>query len=945
MNLSFLNNAFLYFLPLTLIPFILHLLFKKKPVRIAFSHLQFLKLASKHAIPRSRLQHWLLLLIRALIILLLILLFSRPILHVGGAGETGEENAFALVVIIDASYSMRAEVNGKTIYDRARDAGIGIINSLRPIDRACVLIYSNRLENPSPALIGDKEHLIQILKNTPASYRTTEVIPGMAKAFELLSESAAVNKGIVYLGDNAAHGWPEQYENLSEKIVHFDDKVHLVFIDCGLVEDNLYIKKIDAAPDMWGRNSSVTWYVHNPVNKRFLEKDVSVFLKNREISSRGIVLKAHQTSSGVVPFKAAHGGIIPGKLLLSPDALQEDNQFYFYLEAQEKISVLSVDGDPEMGTVRGETYFMRTALTRYQVQSGIELKTINQDEFDEIKLNEYQVILLCNVDPVTPKAAEKLRTFITEGGGVGIFPGERVTMQTYAGMDDLLPAQFERVVEAAGKPFMVQEETHNLKSFITGSEDSSFELDKIAVKKYVKLREKAGSSVPLRVSSRDPFLVMSQGFLHHVVMLSLPIDADWSNLPAKPLYVPMLHRIVGFLAGIDQNIYYGSFNVGEKIHIMLPSNAYKVREVTSSDGSKIQVAQTGRQAVIDPVGQPCHYIIDCTENKLNKQLFFAVNINRSSNEGDMQKISHTNIQKIFPENMITFLKNGSSVLQDVMVALRGKEISRSLAGILLVLLIVELMLAHIGGKKKLLILLCIFSGSINPLVYGEQDNRFAYAQIKYDGGWNPYPDIHHEILSFMVTTTSIKVVSGKKEVMLSSKDIFEYPFLILLGNLQFPELTDAMRKELVQYLEGGGVLFIEDSTGAAGSAFDRGARKEIFKMFPQNPLEIISRDHAVMRSFYLLRTVAGRKTIHNYIEGVEVNGRVALLYSQNDILGAWARDRLGNYMYTIEPGGEKQRTEAVKLTANIILFALTGTYKTDAIHIPFILQKLRSHPY
>lgn len=245
----------------------------------------------------------------------------------------------------------------------------------------------------------------------------------------------------------------------------------------------------------------------------------------------------------------------------------------------------------------------------------------------------------------------------------------------------------------------------------------------------------------------------------------------------------------------------------------------------------------------------------------------------------------------------------------------------------------------------LLFLLLFIFLSIPTNICGEQDNRFSFAQISYDGGWNPYPDIHYEILSFIVTTTSVKVHPDKKQVVLGSKKMFEYPFLILLGNAEFPVLNPEIRKQIIRYLEGGGVLFIEDSSGIAGSSFDRTARREIHAMFPQDPLQIISRDHAVMRSFYLLRTVSGRKTIHNYIEGVEINGRLCLLYSQNDILGAWARDRLGNYLYTIEPGGEKQRKEAVKLTANIILYALTGTYKTDAIHIPFILQKLRSHPY
>jgi len=53
------------------------------------------------------------------------------------------------------------------------------------------------------------------------------------------------------------------------------------------------------------------------------------------------------------------------------------------------------------------------------------------------------------------------------------------------------------------------------------------------------------------------------------------------------------------------------------------------------------------------------------------------------------------------------------------------------------------------------------------------------------------------------------------------------------------------------------------------------------------------------------------------------------------------KDHLGKYVYSCEPGGEAQRWETFKLTINLIYFSITGTYKKDAIHQPFIEKKLR----
>ncbi|MBA3052937.1 MAG: DUF4159 domain-containing protein, partial [Candidatus Omnitrophica bacterium] len=71
-------------------------------------------------------------------------------------------------------------------------------------------------------------------------------------------------------------------------------------------------------------------------------------------------------------------------------------------------------------------------------------------------------------------------------------------------------------------------------------------------------------------------------------------------------------------------------------------------------------------------------------------------------------------------------------------------------------------------------------------------------------------------------------------------------------------------------------------------------------------------------------------------------GRWVIVYSRNDIFGAWARDESGRFIYSCYPGGEAQRLEAVKITVNIVMYSLTGTYKKDIIHRDFIERKLKS---
>ena len=227
------------------------------------------------------------------------------------------------------------------------------------------------------------------------------------------------------------------------------------------------------------------------------------------------------------------------------------------------------------------------------------------------------------------------------------------------------------------------------------------------------------------------------------------------------------------------------------------------------------------------------------------------------------------------------------------------------------------------------------------VVYGEQRDRFVFTQVKYAGEWDPYPEVYREVLRFLHLTTSAKIYSERRVVSLTDRLLFLSPFLILLGKSEFTPFSKEEVKNLRLFLENGGTLFIDDVSGQKGVGFDRTIRQELLRILPEGEWVKIPQNHAIFRSFYLLRTIGGRRIVNNYLEGINLDGRTVVIYSQNDLFGAWLRDRIGNYFYTCLPGGEQQRAEAIKLTANIILYGLTGTYKTDYIHRPFIEEKLR----
>ncbi|MDA3792717.1 MAG: DUF4159 domain-containing protein [Elusimicrobia bacterium] len=236
------------------------------------------------------------------------------------------------------------------------------------------------------------------------------------------------------------------------------------------------------------------------------------------------------------------------------------------------------------------------------------------------------------------------------------------------------------------------------------------------------------------------------------------------------------------------------------------------------------------------------------------------------------------------------------------------------------------------------------------------DAEFVYAQLSCNGSWDPYPEAHKLISYYLSATTSIDMFPERKVLTLSDKELFYYPFLVFTGRGSYPDFSDTQIQNLRRYLRGGGILFLET---AGDPEFTESAERTLGRVFPSKifPSKIfpdknsdripgqqfkkIPDDYAIFRSFYLIDYVSGRTLKYPYLTGIEVESKIAVIRSDNDLIGVWPQDRAGNPGYSLMPDKPGQRREAVKLTLNILIYSLSGTYKSDDVHQPFIKQKLK----
>lgn len=219
--------------------------------------------------------------------------------------------------------------------------------------------------------------------------------------------------------------------------------------------------------------------------------------------------------------------------------------------------------------------------------------------------------------------------------------------------------------------------------------------------------------------------------------------------------------------------------------------------------------------------------------------------------------------------------------------------------------------------------------------------EFVPAQIQYEGGrWREYPGALKSLLEEIRLRTSIEAAEEGRAVRLSGPDLFDYPFLYLSGRYAFEMPPEEEIERLRRHLTFGGFMLIDDGLGMTDEGFGRSARTLVRKLFPRNLLEPLPRDHSVFRSYYLIRSVGGRQAISQTLEGVRLGIFTPIVYCRNDLGGAWARREDGSWAEECTPGGEPQRRAAFQLGVNTALYAMTGNYKRDLIHHPFIQRRL-----
>ncbi|MBI4055866.1 MAG: DUF4159 domain-containing protein [Elusimicrobia bacterium] len=916
-------------MPLVFLPWGIEWWLRRNLTRRIFSDVHFLQKTLEKGLAQHRLLERVLRILRAGLLLFLIFYLAGPRLRssVGAQGEEGWD----VLLAMDLSYSMSARWQGESLWSWAQKLAQGVLADLGPQDRAGVIFFSDRVEAGSRGVGRDFTQILRLIRSHAASYRQTDFRLALEEAYRQLGPASGRRRAILLFSDHAAHGFGESpvERKLSrswlEGVPGYDSSIGHLGVLWPPIAQNAYIQNVvwqipprkGAAAELrmqamlWGTSGRPAW-------------PSQLWLFGNPRAQQGVSLRPGRAQTVLWRVEAGTGSFVHGALRLQKDELSMDDVYYFAVPLESSLKILCVDGDRKFSERLSETYFFRSAVASQGPLSSHRLEVLPPEEAAGADLAGYDVVLLANLERVDPAWASRLVQFVRGGGGLWVTLGDRVVPEGYAPLSEILPGF---PLHPLGLPEPGEELQPAFWKDFEWQGSRVFQIYRTALRDQARVLMRLQGGMPVWLE-RD----FGRGM---VLLWTSSLDRDWTNWPLRPMYLPWvregLQRLVPLQEEWRKEIFVGqSWVRGFREPVVS-----RVRvQPPSGPAESLAVDSDGRLRV-GPFSHPGLYEISYRTPRGWKQEILAVNLD-PSRESDL-----TPSQSV-PWERLHFAR----FAQEWQGRLSGRPVRRPLAFAVVGLFGVETLLVILAGFRKrrlwgtgALGMAIVLGASASQ---GLRAEELIWTQLRQGESWDPYPEVHRDILAFLESTTSVDPEPERRIAGLdSAQDLQRAHFLVWAGHSASPPFSNEQALRLRNFLIAGGTLWIEDVSGQAVSSFDEIVRRELKKVFPEEGLRILPSDHPVYRSFYLLRSLGGRRMVAPYLEGISWEGRTCVLYSRNDILGAWKKDPLGNFLYPCVPGAEPQRLEAMKLTANLILYALTGTYKLDPVHQPFIERKLQ----
>ena len=618
-----------------------------------------------------------------------------------------------------------------------------------------------------------------------------------------------------------------------------------------------------------------------------------------------------------------------------------------------------------VGIVSGETadvaqpllasaYYLKKALLPYA-----EVREPNPSASDPVRamLDErVSLLILADVGVVSGEAHERLSRFIESGGVLVRFAGTHLA----GGSDDLIPVRLRRGGRVLGGA-MSWDTPKQLAPFDQQGLFAGLPVpEEVTVTRQVLAEPDPGLSAKTwaQLSDGTPLVTATRQGKGMIILFHVTADTTWSNLPLSGLFVDMLRKIVslsGEVAADSSRAETAASPTANRIEVLAPSRTLDGFGALGSpppDTTAIPANYQGPASAEHPPGfyGPADGAI-------------AVN---ALTEGDTLK----------PADF-----SGLALIREPLNASGPIDLKPWVLAAAFLLFaadsFVSLLLS--GGLRRTVprILACMAFLAFGflaldspplvaePFTASKAQPDFS-AALKTRLAYVASGDTRVDEVSRQGLASLSRVIAGRTSLTPGDPaavdpgrdELSFYPLLYWPIVASKPQPSrEAITKASAFMKQGGTIIF--DTRDAPTARRDGPPTPEgkwlrtLLDGVDVPELEPVPPDHVVTKTFYLVDGFEGRYSNgETWIEALppapaDGSPRPAragdsvspIIIASNDLAAGWASDPDGDSLYPL-PGGERQHELALRGGVNLVMYTLTGNYKSDQVHVRDLLERL-----
>lgn len=596
------------------------------------------------------------------------------------------------------------------------------------------------------------------------------------------------------------------------------------------------------------------------------------------------------------------------------------------------VSIVTPRQGDETSALLSNTFYVQKALQPYAEVSTGDLPTLLK--------SEPAVLVLSDDVAISADDRTRLIGWVSKGGMLLRFAGPRLAAADPAASDALLPT----ALRTGGRSLsgaMSWTEPAKLSPFPESSPLAGLEIPADVTVSRQILAEPGldlDRKVWARLADGTPLITADKRDAGTVVLVHTSADPSWSNLSLSGLFPQILRRIVAYSAGISRVQDHGTLD------------PYRVMDgfgrLGSPGGAAAAIAaERFAGTTPDPQHPPGYYgeadarralnltqtvtDIDPLEglpDALDKQAY------KASGEVSLAPWFLGAVLLLAAIDTLVALWLGGTLPAVSRIRWRRQAASLGLG------LLLSLALAFAG------------SASAQPAIQENPDAKAAQAAAQVTLGYVRTGDAAIDRISKaglqglthqLILRTSIDHAT-LAEVNLEQDELSFYPLLYWPISASAQNLSDQAKVKLNRYLSTGGMILIDTKAGAGDAHISLGKLIDGIDVPALGP---VPAGHVLTKSFYLMdefpgRTAGGTVWVE-HDQDARNDGVSSVVVGSADWAGAWAIDSIsGQPLFNLAPGGERQREWAYRFGVNLVMYALTGNYKSDLVHAPFIQQRL-----